>query len=201
MGQQIQTAFDRDDETRVAAWLFSRFDLAAAEYPLRAATLSPQSLETCRARRLIVFPQAAVPLLSRHVIATRFAGEFVIESAIAHGATFEWSRITELRPGVFAAGGGDGGRFYFIKSDSAPLNKELSRIVRSLFAYVKKTSPLRSTNRYPRFVGESLASKLRQRTTELLYPNGSPIDLVPNEVYRPANADCGECGDGRSVMS
>lgn len=83
-------------------------------------------------------------------------------------------------------------RFYFIKSDSAPLNKELSRIVRSLFAYVKKTSPLRSTNRYPRFVGESLASKLRQGTAELLYPNGSQIDLVPNEVYRPTNADCGE---------
>src|SRR5688572_10887237 len=138
MGQQIQTAFDEDDDRRIASWLSANFNLLWIPYPFDGPQFSPKELPAVSGRRLLVFPPAAVELLSAHVISTSTPHAFLIEPAVERGVGFEWERTEQLEPEVFVAGGGAGSRFYFRKNDASPFNQEVSRMVRRLFAYVKR---------------------------------------------------------------
>src|SRR5688572_19198258 len=117
MGQQIQTAFDREDELGIISWLANRCELLCASYLMTSPELVPEKLENYSGQKLLVFPPQAIALLAAHVIPTGSANEYLVDPAVAHGSTFQWCRTTELRRNLFVAGGGDGSRFYFIKNE------------------------------------------------------------------------------------
>lgn len=108
---------------------------------------------------------------------------YLVDPRSFHGSAFEWLRTVEKEPGVFVVGGGEGSRFYFRKNEDNPLNHTITKLVRRLFSFVKGDSPLMTTNRYQRYVGYNLASRLEQGNARLIYPAGSEVELVRNPMY------------------
>ena len=155
-------------------------------YPFDGPQFLPKELPAVSGPKLLVFPPAAVELLSAHVIPTSTPQKFVIEPPVKRGMAFEWKRTVQLEPGVFVD---DASRFYFRKNDSSPFNQEVSRMVRRLFSYVKRTSPLKSTGKIPRFIGASLAQRIQEGSATLLYPNRTTVELMPNPIYKSRALD------------
>jgi hypothetical protein len=183
MAQQIQIAFDNKDEMEIVSWLSNQLQMFCTSYLFDTPRFCPKELdvrlETSLERRLLVFPAAAVPVLSEHVIYSNVFGQYLIDPAFSHGSAFEWGRTQESKPGVFVFDGGS--RFFFFKDELSPLNAQLTGIVRKLFNHVKKISPLRSQGRYPGYVGASLARRIQKEEAQLIRANGVRIELVPNK--------------------
>ena len=181
MGQQIQITLDKNDGQRVITWLFDNFGLFFTPYLFDGPTLRPQKLEACSEKRLLLFPQQAITRFSEHTIYSETFNKYLVDPSFSHGSAFEWSQSLEIEPGVFAVGGG--GRFFFVKNEASPLNTEMTRIVRRLFAYVKMTSPLQTDRRHPNFIGSSLSAHVQDGTAILRHANGSNVDLIQNPKY------------------
>jgi hypothetical protein len=183
--RQIQIAHDKADERDLINWLQAKADLRSLPATTRETELRPGALADCNVARQVVF----LARDERRVVeAARPSPEGLDMLVVAHSSVrgwyFEWNRTRVDASSVYAPMGVGGSRIYFPGPlDGVRSSDELRKLIVALIGWIRKSSPLISTDRYPIYVGRSLSERVIRREARLVTPKGEVIELVPNPKH------------------
>ena len=174
MGRQIGIVQAVEDEAELFAALGKRWRLRAV--PLWQSSPHFQSTEPgeCAAETQLLFLAEDEDLIL--ACAEGSEESYAINRVRARGLVIEWSR-TRHREGSVRVDG----RFYFDTAYHSSLSgRTIDAVLRAIRRLITTTYPMRSDERYPRYVGPHLWELARQGMVRVIYPNGSEVPLVPN---------------------
>lgn len=176
MSLQIEIVQSEKDERDLVDFLLKIEPLCAVPRSFPTSGFDPKPLGEEVARRQTIFRAADIELVRRLIqpVDGRQGYSLVISS---HGVTIEWTRSERS-----ARGGYVSGRFFF-KYESPECQETtaaLNRVMTALVRYVRKTSPKKSNERYPFYVGPHLAAMVDRKKARVVWPSGEIVDLVAN---------------------
>ena len=189
MSIQIAIVQSEKDEKDLIEFLLQREALLAAPRLFRSDAFEPKVLGNEDAAEQIVFRKADMdlvhqfikPIPDREVSGWKspYSGLGLSLVASYLGLSIEWLRTSRVGPSGYCAG-----RFYFDyetpKSHDSTV--ALNRLFTAVVRYVKKTSPKKSDERYPSYVGADLVRMVDSGEATVIYPNGKIVQLVKNKL-------------------
>lgn len=182
---QIQIAHDKADERDLMNWLQAKAELRSLPATTNEPELRPRALTECQvARQVVFFSHDARRLVEAARPSPEERDLLVVANSTVRGWYFEWSRTRVDDSSVYSPMGVDGSRLYFPRLlDDVPSSDELHKLFVELVRWIRTSSPLISTDRYPIHVGRSLSERVTRGEARVVTPKGETIELVPNPKH------------------
>ena len=197
MGRQIAIAQSVTDERELQAFLRRDGELFCLPRISTSSIPEPKLFGDSDAQEQIIFPavlQEVVLKSWRRLEPRRWLGETEADalgyssytSQSTRAASIEWIRTGRLGEDHVR------GRFYLDTGEATHGTSHVSRrdmfTVQRLFnrivSRIRRTYPLRSSERHPTYIGPDLSEQIRSRKTRLIYAGGSLAAVLPNEHTR-----------------
>jgi transposase-like protein len=192
MGWQIEIFQSEEDEREIIAYLQKRDDFIVIDYVQNSLSFTPCDLGNCHTDFHLVFRAKDVehilacvekrkPSLTQRLDQESSADEFAVNRVKCKGLVIEWSRT------VRKSGMASPGRFYLSTvptwdQQQSTSYKAMEAIMNGIRRRIAKTYPMRSDERFPRYVGPHLWKLVQQGDLRIVHTisRANETKLVPN---------------------
>ena len=178
MGSQIAIVQSAQDERDLVSFLGQRNPFLALPRVIPHSHPVPAELGTSTAEKQVFFLVEEMEMILAHIrpIGGQL-GEYQVDRVRTSGLVIEWNRTVWEHPGEAQPG-----RFYLQRplSPVSDASRIMERTFHAIQAWTKRTSPMRSDERYPMYVGADLWTLIRNGRARIVHPNGSEVKLVEN---------------------
>lgn len=169
MGSQIQIAHAAEDERLANEQLARRGDFLCLPRFFESRDEQPVTLGECEADDQVVFPAGSRDAVLRHVVLVAdSSGRFHVYPK--DGLCIEWTRTARVGATYVP------GR-YFFSPDATATSQTLEKALAGLVSWIKTSHPMKTSGRFPIFVGPALWKLVKAGTVSLAYRSGKPLEL------------------------
>jgi hypothetical protein len=157
-------------------YLLERDSLLALPRLFESGKFEPLPLGQQVTAEQILFRQPDVELVRASVRpVVRDEGHSLVLPSL--GLTIEWTRTSRV-----GANGYEPGRLYFVYDSpaSSEITRSLNRLMTAVVRYIRTSSPKRSVQRYPFYVGPDLSELVDHGEAKVMFANGNEIALEAN---------------------
>jgi hypothetical protein len=176
MSLQIEIVQSEKDERDLIDFLLQHEALFAVPRLFLSNAFEPKQLGEETSPEQAIFRHADIDLVRNSIrpVVGRSGYSLILTTL---GISIEWTRTT--RSGTF---GYHRGRFFL--EYETPVSHDtvvaLNGVMTALVRYIKKTSPKKSAERYPFYVGPDLARMVDRGEGSVVWGNGEVADLIAN---------------------